>query len=117
MSPMYHRLEVYVLDFENWGIKEISHMISNMDSCCVRVGEHQSTVIPEWTDDHELNKNKCTLETKRKYFDIKQVGSYVDIPLRPKTELEVENEELKKENEELKSRLLRIKSSIDREFR
>lgn len=116
MSPMYHRLEVYVLDFENWGIKEISHMISNMDNCYVRVGEHQTTVIPEWTDDHELNKTKCTLETRRKYFDIKQVCSYVDIPLRPKTELEVENEKLKKENTELRNKLLRILNTYTKEF-
>ena len=101
MSPLYHRLEVYVLDFENYGVDCVCANLGRIDNFYFKVADYQTTVIPEWTDDHELNKIKCTSETRRKYFDIKQVGAYVDIPLRPKTELEVENEKLKKENGKL----------------
>ena len=114
---MYHRLEVYVLDFENYGIKEISHMICNMNNCCVHVGEYQSTVIPEWTDDHELNKTKCTLDTSRKYFDVTQVGSYVDIPLRDKTDIEKDNERLVQENIKLNNKINRLKAILERELK
>lgn len=71
MSPMYHRLEVYVLDFENYGVESIKSILENNLDDHYTVADQQSTVIPEWTDDHELNKTKCTLETRRKYFDVK----------------------------------------------
>lgn len=112
MTPSYHRLEVYILDFEKFGIKELIATLDNIDAFSFKVGDCQSTVIPNWTDDHELNKRNCTLETQRKYFDIKQIGPYVSIPLRPKTELEIENESLKKEIQTLKNKLERIKNII-----
>ncbi len=116
MSQLYHRLEVYVLDFEHYGIDNIKAELGNLDCFCI-VADHQTTVIPEWTDDHELNKIKCTLETRRKYFDIKQVGPYVDVPLRPKTELEVDNERLVQENIKLNNKLNRLRTILERELK
>ena len=116
MQVMFHRLELFVLDFDNYGIENIESNIKNLDGV-YKVGEHQTTVIPEWIDNQELNKVKCTLETMRKYFDTKQVGSYVDIPLRKKTELESENEKLHEENRMLKNKLNRIKNTIGQELK
>lgn len=112
MSPLYHRLEVFVLDFDNYGIENIIATLDHIDSFSFNVEDHQTTSIPEWTDDHELNKTKCTLETRRKYFDVKQIGTFVDVPLRDKTELEKENEKLKEENELLKRKLNDIKWAV-----
>ena len=112
MSPLYHRLEIFVIDFENYGIEEIKRNFNRMDCFGVTIGEHQTTTIPVWTDDHELNKTKCTLETHRKYFDVKQVGTFVDVPLRDKTVLEIENEKLKEENELLKRKINDIKWAV-----
>lgn len=114
MKPLYHRLEVYVVDFENYGIEDIIASVENIDH--LTVAEHQTTTIPNWSDKHELNKRTCTIKNRRKYFNIGEVGQYVDIPERPKTELEIENETLKKENQNLKDKLLRIKNAVDREF-
>lgn len=112
MSPLYHRLEVYVLDFEKYGIEDVCLNLSQIDGYIFKVAEHQTTTITNWTDDHELNKSKCTLETRRTYFNVKEVGNYVDVPLRPKTELEIENESLKKEIQTLKNKLEKIKNCI-----
>jgi hypothetical protein len=115
MSPLYHRLEVYVLDFENYGIDNIKAKLSNLDYYIV--ADHQTTSIPNWNDDHELNMTKCALETHRKYFDVAQVGSCVDIPLRDNTDLEVENKKLKEENKMLKIKLIRVRNVLDRELK
>jgi len=112
MSPLYHRLEIFVVDFESYGLDELKNIFNNIDCYCLNIGESQTTIIPNWTDDHELNKTKCTLETKRKYFDVKQVGTFVDVPLRDKTEFEIENEKLKDENELLKRKLNDIKWAV-----
>lgn len=112
MSPMYHRLEVYVLDFDNYGIGDIIATLDRLDSYHFKVADHQTTVIPNWEDSHELNKTNCPLKIRRKYFDIKQVGTYVDVPLREKTELEKENEKLKEEINQLKNKLHRIKDIL-----
>jgi hypothetical protein len=95
MSPMYHRLEVYVLDFEKYGVDDIITNLDRMDCFYFKVADHQTTVIPEWTDAHELNKSKCTLETRRKYFDVSQVGKYVDVPLRESTDLKMKLERIR----------------------
>lgn len=116
MSVMFHRLEVFVLDFDNYGIEDIKSVFNTLNGV-YKVGEHQTTIIPEWEDSHELNKVKCTLETMRKYFDAKQVGSYVDIPLRNKTELELENEKLREENKMLMLKLVRINNIIGQELK
>lgn len=112
MSPLYHRLEIYVLDFEKYGIEDVCMNLSNIDGFHFKVAECQTTAIPNWSDEHELNKSKCPIETRRKYFDIKQMGQYVDIPLKPKTELELENETLKQEIKSLKIKLEKIKNIV-----
>jgi hypothetical protein len=116
MSPLYHRLEVYVLDFEKYGVESVKAELGNLDSFHFTVADQQTTVIPEWTDNHELNKTKCKLETRRKYFDIKQVGSYVDVPLRDKTDLEKDNERLVQENQRLNIKLNRLKAMLEKEL-
>jgi hypothetical protein len=116
VSPLYHRLEVYVLDFENYGIDEIKSVFRNLDSF-YSVADHQTTTITEWTDDHELNKMKCTLETRRKYFDVAQVGPYVDIPLRDKTDLEKDNERLVQENIRLNNKLYNLRNILEKELK
>jgi hypothetical protein len=117
MSPLYHRLEVYIVDFENYGIEDVITTLQRTDSYFVKVADHQTTSIPNWTDDHELNKTKCTIETRRKYFDVTQVGSYVDVPLRDKTEIEKDNERLVEENKRLNIKLNRLKTILEKELK
>lgn len=61
-----HKLEVYVLDFEEFGPKEYKNIIENKIDF-VKVFVQGSSSDIDWTDDHVLNKKTATIETWRKY--------------------------------------------------
>ena len=64
-----HKIEVYVIDFEDSGVEECMNLIEeNQDIMCKVV--HTETIdIGEWNDDHELNQNSSGPEIYRKYFN------------------------------------------------
>lgn len=112
MNVNFYRLEIFVLGFHVNSLDDLKERIEYIDDLHVTFGESQSTVLTNWEDSHELNQRKTPIEAYRKYFDVSQVGNLVDVPLRPKTELERENEQLRKENEALKMKLERIKTMV-----
>jgi hypothetical protein len=61
-----HKLEVYVLDFEEFGPDEYKNIIENKIDF-VKVFVQGSSSDMEWADDHVLNKNTATIETWQKY--------------------------------------------------
>ena len=64
----FHKLEVYVVDFENSGIGDIIAEIEQNRYFCMNVQAHETTDIGEWSDDHELNNCNTPVERFREYF-------------------------------------------------
>jgi hypothetical protein len=67
----FHKLEVYVLDFENGGIKNLIKLLEQNPHFNMEVKAYQTVDIGEWYDDHELNQLDTTLEQYRAYFNDK----------------------------------------------
>ncbi len=67
-----HKLEVYVIDFENYGIKDLIIELEQLDIGLIIVKDSTTTDIGEWSDDHELNKKITSLNKFREYFEEKQ---------------------------------------------
>lgn len=63
----FHKLEVYVFDFEDYGADEIIMSLEDARNCCITVQDSQ-TVDILWTDDHILNKAGTPVEVFRSFF-------------------------------------------------
>ncbi len=52
-----HKIELYVLDFEDYGIEECTSILEHIDphGAIVKVNPIGSVEIGEWHDGHELN--------------------------------------------------------------
>jgi uncharacterized protein YdeI (BOF family) len=71
----FHKLEVYVFDFEEGdNIKDIIVEIEQNRHFNMEVKAHQTVDIGEWDDDHELNLTRTSLEQFRAYFEKNNVG-------------------------------------------
>lgn len=57
-----HRIVVYVLDFEKYGIEDYKTTIGNAVDC-VTFGKCSSAELGEWSDDHPCNQNGADMET------------------------------------------------------
>ena len=64
----FHKLEVYVYDFEEYRIEDIIMSLENARNCVVTVKDSQTVDINDWTDDHILNKQGTPIEVFRSYF-------------------------------------------------
>jgi hypothetical protein len=62
----FHKLEVYVFDFENYGADDIIMSLEGRNYC-ITVQDSQTVDIP-WTDDHILNKAGTPVEVFRSFF-------------------------------------------------
>lgn len=67
---LVHKLEVYVLDTENWGIDNVVIEMEQIDyfSATVKTQETIEIDDDEWSDDHPLNNGNISLEKFRSYF-------------------------------------------------
>jgi hypothetical protein len=63
----FHKLEVYVFDFEEYGADDIIMSLEDARNCCITVQDSQTVDIP-WTDDHILNKAGTPVEVFRSFF-------------------------------------------------
>lgn len=60
------KIEVLVIDFENYGFGEIKDSLENNRHHSIRVLSSKEADIGEWNDDHPLNKNgQCDEELQR----------------------------------------------------
>jgi hypothetical protein len=100
------KVEAYVLYFNGETSKEEIKMdLENSEYFSVHVKQMEETALI-WNDEHPLNKTTASTEKYRSYFRLPDTGDiFVDRPMRPKTELELENEKLRNENEILKSKI------------
>lgn len=62
-----HRFEVFIVDFEGYGIESYKTTLEQNDDYLAHVISHGSADIGEWDDDHELN-SACKQATFMKYF-------------------------------------------------
>lgn len=63
-----HKLEVYVIDFDDIGIDDIVAELEDISMGMVQVKSGATTDIGKWHDDHELNQYTTPVEVFRKYF-------------------------------------------------
>ena len=63
-----HKLEVYVYDFEDYGVDNIIRSLEDARNWVLTVKDSQTADIGEWTDDHILNKQGTPIEVFRSYF-------------------------------------------------
>ena len=64
-----HKLEVYVIDFENSGLDDVRVSLEQNRYFSVNVMSADTADIGEWDDDHVLNKTSTGIETYRSYFE------------------------------------------------
>ena len=64
----FHKLEVYVFDFEDYGADDIIMSLEYASNCVLTVQDSQTVDIGDWTDDHILNKAGTPIEVFRSYF-------------------------------------------------
>lgn len=61
-----YKVEVLVLDFEQYGKEQIELMLENVRGLFCSVHDIKEADIGEWTDDHPLNSSKtASAEFKR----------------------------------------------------
>lgn len=64
-----HKLEVYVIDFENYGTDNYITELRSLDcGGSFLVKSSDTADIGEWHDDHECNKGSTPIEKFRSYF-------------------------------------------------
>lgn len=63
-----HKIELYVIDFEQMSETELAEYAAFMLDGIVHVGEHTSVELENFEDEHELNQQSATTEQFRKYF-------------------------------------------------
>ncbi len=64
-----HKLEVYVVDFENVGVDDCISEIEQSRYLNYMVLDAKTADIGEWDDDHKFNTRDTPLEEYRKVFD------------------------------------------------
>ena len=62
------KLEVYVLDFDGYGIGDAQIAIEQDCDMHARVVDSAEVDIGEWDDSHPLNKTSATADQFRAYF-------------------------------------------------
>jgi len=50
-----HKVVVYILDQENYGVDDYVEVIKNEVDCAI-IGKRATVDLGEWTDDHPVNK-------------------------------------------------------------
>ena len=65
----FHRIELYVPDFEDDGLDQILWELDSNPHYVVIVKEAKTTEIEGWGDSHPLNKKDTPVEEFRKYFE------------------------------------------------
>lgn len=69
-----YKLEVYVVDFEGHGLKDIEITLEQNRYYSFNVKKAEEADIGEWTDDHPVNFQNTPLSKYRSYFkDIKDL--------------------------------------------
>lgn len=63
-----HKLEVYVVDFEDYGVEEYVNMLYNHKYGNFQVKHHETADIGEWSDGHPLNFRNTPPSEFRRYF-------------------------------------------------
>jgi hypothetical protein len=63
-----HKLEVYVIDFEDYGPDEAVAAIEGNDDVHAHVKLVETADIGEWHDNHHLNFSSADVEDFRQYF-------------------------------------------------
>lgn len=80
-----HKLEVYVIDFEDHGVENIANILEDTFGLSVSVMHAETADIKEWVDpndDHILNST-TNVEDFRRYFPQPYVSmdDYLDGPM------------------------------------
>ena len=68
MKATAHKITLFVLDTDGWGIDGIKHMLENQCKASPQVMEVKSQEIEDWDDDHLLNKIATFEETFNQMF-------------------------------------------------
>ena len=66
-----YKLEIIVIDFQNYGPDEIIHSLDCLRNFNVDVVSTREADIGEWDDSHPLNLTSTSSQEKLVYFDIK----------------------------------------------
>lgn len=61
-----YKFEVYVLDFENYGLEDAVNALEQLDGFTVHAIHPQIKDIGEWDDNHPMNLRETNLS---EYFD------------------------------------------------
>lgn len=64
-----HKLEVYVVDFEDYGSECYVVDIEQIDCGLIMVKSEETVDIGEWDDDHPFNCTNTPVEAFRKAFE------------------------------------------------
>ncbi len=64
-----HKIEVVVLDFEDYGVDEYINIISNHRHLSASCLENKTVDIGEWSDDHPLNNRKTHEAESTRLFE------------------------------------------------
>lgn len=63
-----YKIEVYVIDHDNFGIDEVMECVAAADSTYISRVDGVEADIGEWSQDHPLNQSVTPVEEFRKYF-------------------------------------------------
>lgn len=74
-----HRIELYVIDFENLGSDEYKQQLLNMKHMSGQVKSIETTDIGNWDDSHALNKANTNADVFRGYFVAQPVQPKVSV--------------------------------------
>lgn len=66
-----YKVEVLVLDFEQYGKEQIELMLENVRGLFCSVHDIKEADIGEWTDDHPLNHRTTSGEEFKRLFEEK----------------------------------------------
>lgn len=64
-----HKLELYLIDFEDYDFKQHLEYIADKHDIYYKVVSHKESKSFKWEDDLDINQEDCTLEDYKKYFD------------------------------------------------
>lgn len=95
-----HRIEIYIVDFENYGIDNYLTTLEQHRHLNARIGKTATVEIGDWDDDHPMNVLSTDVD---EYFnnlcEEQQVGEW-NIPTMYCTDVPQINDALRNDNED-----------------